>query len=181
MSTSLFSAAVREGFAFAARAAAARTNPPFFAGPPGLYYPTMSLPDWLTATLLHPAVLLSAGGAAGTNARYWLGRAVTAWQVHRFPGLEFPWGTFAINVSGSAALGLVAAAFLGNPDVAHRRWFLLLGTGFCGGYTTFSTFSLETMELLRDDRPLAAVAYALGSVAAGLVAVWAALKLGERV
>jgi len=54
---------------------------------------------------------------------------------------------------------------------------LLLGTGFCGGFTTFSTFSYETLKLLQDGKPWAAVAYAFGSVAAGVLGVWLALKL----
>jgi CrcB protein len=127
------------------------------------------MPDWLT----HPVALLALGGGLGTNARYWLGRAVT-----RFKGdAPFPWATFLINVSGSALLGLCAAAYLNHPDPARKNWYLLLGTGFCGGFTTFSTFSLETLTLLQEGRPWTAAAYALGSVAFGLLAVWAAWRL----
>ena len=120
------------------------------------------------------------GGGAGANARYWFGRAVVEWQTHRFPRLEFPWGTFLINVSGSIILGFVAAAWLHHHDPARRNWYLLLGTGFCGGFTTFSTFSFETFELLQDGKLLAAAAYALGSVAAGLLGVMLAVKLAGK-
>jgi CrcB protein len=131
----------------------------------------VSAPDWLT----HPVVLLTVGGGVGTNARYWLGRAVAHFQRDA----AFPWATFLINVTGSALLGLCAAAYLNDPDPARKNWYLLLGTGFCGGFTTFSTFSLETLTLLHDGRPWTAAAYALGSVACGLVAVWMALRLAR--
>jgi CrcB protein len=134
------------------------------------------MPDWLTTTLL-----LMLGGGAGANARFWLGRAVAWWQGP----VEFPWATFVINVSGSVILGLVAGTFLHqqhplHPDPVKRNWYLLLGPGFCGGYTTFSTFSLEALELLQDGRRWAAAGYVAGSVAAGLVGVWLAVRWAGR-
>ena len=98
----------------------------------------------VAAFVTHPVVLLAVGGGAGANARYWLGRLV-AWVQGP---VAFPWATLLINVSGSVVLGLVAAAYLGHPDPARRNWYLLLGTGFCGGFTTFSTFSYETLKLM---------------------------------
>jgi CrcB protein len=130
------------------------------------------MPDWLRTCLL-----LAAGGGAGTLARYWLGRGVAAMQKARWPELEFPIGTFLINVLGSLALGVLAALFLNHPDPSRRNWYLLLGTGFCGGFTTFSTFSLEAYELLRDERWIAALVYVVGSVAAGVLAVWFAVRV----
>jgi CrcB protein len=126
------------------------------------------MPDWLVTSAL---VML--GGGAGANARYWLGRLASALQGE----VAFPWGTFLINVSGSALLGFVAALFLKHPDGPHRNWYLLLGTGFCGGFTTFSTFSLESLELMQEGRHGAAAGYVFGSVAAGIFGVWLALKL----
>ena len=126
---------------------------------------------WLTAGLL------AVGGGAGANARYWFGVWVRDVQLRRPGGVEFPWATFLINVSGSVVLGVVAALTLGHPDPARRNWYLLLGTGFCGGFTTFSTFSMETVELLRDGRPGAAAGYVLGSVLAGVAGLWLALRL----
>ncbi|MBX9623776.1 MAG: fluoride efflux transporter CrcB [Gemmataceae bacterium] len=131
------------------------------------------MPDWAMAALTHPAALVAAGGAAGANARYWFGR----WTVGAFGDAAFPWATFLVNVSGSAVLGVLAALYLGHPDPARRAWYLLLGTGFCGGFTTFSTFSLETVELLRAGRPGAAAGYVLGSAAAGVLGAWAGLRL----
>jgi CrcB protein len=113
--------------------------------------------DWLT----HPAVLLAVGGGAGANARFWFGRWVAELQV-RHGGVTFPWGTFLINVSGSALLGLLAALCLGHADPARRVWYVFLGTGFCGGFTTFSTFSVETLDMLREERWGAALAYVIG-------------------
>ena len=122
--------------------------------------------DWLTAALL------MLGGGAGANARYWLGVLVRAHHTS-----AFPWATFIINVSGSVVLGFAAALFLKHPDESRRVWYLLLGTGFCGGFTTFSTFSLEMLELMEDGRVWTAAGYAFGSVVAGVFGVWLALKL----
>ena len=136
----------------------------------------MHTPGWLAAVLLHPVTLLAVGGGVGANARYWLGKLAAGAQSRVLGAVEFPWGTFVINVSGSFVLGLVAAAYLDHPDPARRTWYLLLGTGFCGGFTTFSTFSYETLRLMQDGRPWAAAGYVLGSVGCGLLGVWAAVR-----
>jgi len=130
------------------------------------------MPDWLTTCFL-----LAGGGAAGTIARYWLGLLVVQVQRARWPELEYPWGTFLINLSGSVLLGFLAALFLHHPDPSRRNLYLLLGTGFCGGYTTFSTFSLESFELIRDGKLPAAAAYMAGSVLAGVLGVWLAMRV----
>jgi CrcB protein len=131
------------------------------------------MPEWLKSTLL-----IAAGGAAGSLARFWLGRLVATVQEAWLGRIEFPWATFLINVSGSVVLGFVVAYF--RPDSIHRHWYLLLATGFCGGYTTFSTFSYETFKLIEDDKVWAAVAYSLGSVMFGLVGVWLAVRMAGK-
>jgi CrcB protein len=138
------------------------------------------MPDWFLALATHPVTLLAVGGGAGANARYWLGLGVAEWQSHRFPRLEFPWGTFLINVSGSIVLGFVAAAWLNHHDPARRNWYLLAGTGFCGGFTTFSIFSLETLRLTEAGRTALALTNVMVSVVLWLAAVWVGWKLGER-
>ena len=131
------------------------------------------MPDWFTSFVTHPVMLLAVGGGAGANARYWFGKLVARLQG----AVEFPWATFLINVSGSVVFGFVAAAYLNHPDRARQNWYLLLGTGFCGGFTTFSAFSYETLKLMQDGKTWFAAAYVIGSVAAGLVGVWLAVTL----
>ncbi len=109
-------------------------------------------------------VALSIGGALGVNARYW-----AAVGIDRWVGTRFPWATFAINVSGSFAIGL-AATLLARRDL-HSPARLLLITGFLGGYTTFSTFAFEARALWGRGQAGASLLYATGSVAAGVLAV----------
>lgn len=124
---------------------------------------------WLTAILTHPAVLVGVGGAAGANARYWLG----LWFRAQPWAQQFMWGTFVINLSGSLVLGVVAAVFRDRTGPG----FLLLGTGFCGGYTTFSTFSLEVVEAIQKGRWDVAGLYVGASVVGGLIAFVVAAAL----
>jgi len=113
------------------------------------------------------ALLVSLGAVFGANARYWIGvlfaRTVT-------PG--FPWATLTINVSGSLLLG----GFIGFAArrMPHPGWSLVVAVGFCGAYTTFSTFSYEVFSLLQSR----AVALAAGYVAASVVVGLGALALG---
>ena len=108
--------------------------------------------------------VLSVGGSLGVNARYWLGVAIT-----RSIGTRFPWGTFAINVSGSFAIGLLTTLLSRWLPHPHAR--LLVVVGFLGGYTTFSSYSLEAMTLWERGETLSCLGYVFGSVAAGLAAV----------
>lgn len=118
--------------------------------------------NWVSTVIQHPAVLVGLGGAVGANARYWLGSFLRslAWMP------AGPWTTFAINVTGSLLLGAVAALCRDRAG----PWFLLLGTGVCGGYTTFSTFSLELAEAIDRSQWGLAGLYAGGSVLASLTA-----------
>lgn len=129
----------------------------------------------------HPALLLAVGGGLGANARYWLGR----WVLHHHgePG-GFPLATFTINVAGSLLLGIVAALCPLPQTPRTRFWLVLVGTGFCGGFTTFSAFSLELLALVRQGRVGLALIYSLGSCLAGFaavcLAVWATEKAAGR-
>ena len=100
----------------------------------------MEWADWIAAFAMHPVTLIAVGSATGGNLRYWLGRAI---DNRQWPG-GLPWGTFVINVSGLFLLGFFAVLFLERLAPARRELYLLLGTGLCGGYTTFSTFEWET-------------------------------------
>ena len=113
-------------------------------------------------------LLVALGGALGSVARFFLSGVVAS----HF-GTTFPWGTFIINVTGSFVIGFYAT--LTAPDgrvfaSGNARQFFM--TGVCGGYTTFSSFSLQTRNLTRDGEWLQAGANTIGSVVACLVAVW---------
>jgi len=114
------------------------------------------------------------GGALGSMARFWMASAVAA-----VTGLAFPWGTLAINVIGSFVIGMVFALTGpgGRLDVSSdARIFVMVG--LCGGFTTFSSFSLQTLMLLQDGYLLRAGAYILGSVVLCLLFVWLGFLLG---
>ncbi|GAB1689113.1 fluoride efflux transporter CrcB [Krasilnikovia sp. M28-CT-15] len=115
-------------------------------------------------------VLIVLGAAVGAPLRYLADRAVQA----RHDSL-FPWGTFAVNVSGSLLLGLLTGLPVGPA------WSALLGTGFCGALTTYSTFSFETLKLARDGARLLAVANVAGSLLAGLGAAYVGLLIAGAV
>jgi CrcB protein len=108
------------------------------------------------------------GSAIGGVGRYWCSGLVA-----RSVGQVFPWGTITVNVIGSAVIGFLAAWLTGDgrlliaPDL---RAFLMIGV--CGGFTTFSSFSLETLNLLRDGEWSWAAANVVLSVVVCLVAVW---------
>src|SRR4051812_40165086 len=117
-------------------------------------------------------LLVAAGGAVGSMARYQIG----AWVLARTETWAFPLGTFLVNVLGC----LVAGVLIG---VAEYRGFLtlelrlLLFTGFLGGFTTFSAFGVETVALIERGAWSVAIAYVLASVACGIAALFGALKL----
>jgi CrcB protein len=128
---------------------------------------------WLFLFVENKMVLLMVGGAIGTYARYWLGR----WFDEQPWTQGLPFGTFVINVSGSFILGVAALVILERLPPEHQNWYLLIGTGFCGGYTTFSTFEWETFKLVRDGSWMFALANVFGSVLAGFAGILLAVAL----
>ena len=116
------------------------------------------MPDWLLSCKL--AALVFLGGGAGAVFRFALGRWFAV-------PTGFPWVTFAINVLGSFVLGLLVVLCKDRPG-----WLALLGVGVCGGFTTFSTFSVETLHLIETEDYASAMGYVVGSVAAGVLGAW---------
>jgi CrcB protein len=117
-----------------------------------------------------PTLLFVAlGGSAGAVARFLLGE----WIAARSPR-GFPWGTFAVNVTGCLAAGFLLA-LLEARDPGGRAWKALLAVGFLGAYTTFSTFSWETLALAREGSWGRAAIYASTSLAVGLLAAGAGI------
>ena len=123
-------------------------------------------------------VWIALGSALGGVGRYWC-----AGVVARRLGEAFPWGTLVVNVSGSLVIGFVdALAMSGGATVVNAPARQFIMAGLCGGYTTFSAFSLQTLDLARDGHWLRAGGNVGASVAACLAAVWlgrvAAIALG---
>src|SRR6476660_657988 len=110
-------------------------------------------------------VLIAIGGALGSVSRWECQRWI--YQLHPHP---FPFGTFTVNIVGSFLIG-VFYAFSEKGNLMNPEWRLFLTTGFCGGFTTFSTFSFETITLLRDGNYGYASMYILLSVILGVAAV----------
>ncbi|MEL7978246.1 CrcB family protein [Isoptericola sp. F-RaC21] len=120
-------------------------------------------------------LLVAVAGGLGAAARFVVDGAVRA----RTPGAAFPWATVVVNVSGSLLIGLVTGALLGaGAPAALEPWRVGVATGFCGGYTTFSTAMVETVRLARSGRRRLAVANAVGTMALTLAAVVVGIGLG---
>lgn len=119
-------------------------------------------------------LLVSVAGGIGAATRF-----VLDTSIRRRTGGRFPIGTMIINVSGSFLLGLLTGLVLSLA--VSESWRAILGTGFLGGYTTFSTASFETVRLAQQRRYAAAVVNGLGALAGSLVAAALGLLLGLSV
>lgn len=108
------------------------------------------------------------GGALGSILRY----AVAVWAVQRF-GPGFPLGTFAVNIVGSYLIGAVAELSVGGDLGVTREVRTFLAVGVLGGFTTFSSFSNDTLVLVRDGATQLAAGYVVASVVLGLLAAYA--------
>ncbi len=118
--------------------------------------------------MLH-VLLVALGGAVGSVARYGVGVAAARWL-----GLAFPWGTLAVNVLGGLAMGVLVARV--GPESASLRLFW--GAGVLGGFTTFSTFSIETVHAMEHQPGLAAL-YVAASLLLSVGACWVGFTLGR--
>jgi len=119
------------------------------------------------------SLLIAIGGALGALARYGVNTVIV-----NATGGRFPWATLAVNVTGSFLLGVVLRAFEGTPN--FNAWRALLAIGFCGAYTTFSTFSYESVRLMQERQWLAAGTNMLGNVLLCLLAVMAGFAVANR-
>lgn len=114
-----------------------------------------------------------AGGVAGALLRVWLGLAFAT------PDGRWPWATFAVNISGAFLLGYLATRLQERlPQSTYRR--PLLGTGFCGAYTTFSTMQVQALSMVEHGHDGLAAGYAVTSICAGYLAVWVATAMVRR-
>ena len=118
---------------------------------------------------------IAAGGATGALFRY-----VTANWVHALLGRDFPWGTLVVNVSGSLAMGFLYV-LLFERTAADALWRAGLLIGFLGAFTTFSTFSIETLTLIEAGGHLRAATNILLSVALCLTGCWLGMIIGRNV
>ena len=120
-------------------------------------------------------LLVGLGSALGGIVRHWINQSAIA----RF-GEAFPWGTLAVNASGSLLIGILSALAAGDNSTKPSPLLLtFLMVGICGGFTTFSAFSLQTLKLLQSGQHTAAFANIALSVAGCLVAAWAGFLLGH--
>ncbi len=116
-------------------------------------------------------LLVGLGGGIGSMARY----LCQKWFSENYPH-PFPWGTFVVNLLGCFLIGIIYAASEKSSALAPQTRLLLI-TGFCGGYTTFSTFAFENMNLLRSGDILYFSLYTVGSVVLGIAGVFAGIAM----
>ncbi len=108
-------------------------------------------------------MLVAAGGALGSVGRYLMAQMLRT--------QHFPWATFLVNSIGCFIIGAVLAVSLRNSGF-EQNWRLFLATGICGGFTTYSAFSLEMLSMLQQNRIFLFAIYLLATVVIGLIATW---------
>ena len=118
---------------------------------------------------------IAVGGALGALLRYWASTG-----IHALAGRGFPYGTLAVNVSGSLLMGLLYVLFIERMDV-DPLWRGALLIGLLGAFTTFSTFSVETLNLLENGEPVKAAVNVLASVSVCIVACWLGMVAGRQI
>ncbi|MFZ5593135.1 MAG: fluoride efflux transporter CrcB [Pseudomonadota bacterium] len=118
---------------------------------------------------------VAAGGALGSVLRFWM----STW-VHGITGRGFPYGTLAVNVLGSFVMGLLCVLLIDKLNVS-LEWRAALLTGVLGGFTTFSSFSMETLTLFEMGEPFKASLYILLSIAVCLAATWVGVVVARQI
>jgi len=122
---------------------------------------------------LQKYLLIAAGGALGSIARYWVGSTVASRM-----GIKVPYGTLIVNLTACVIIGF-SLTYLGKRAELSPAWRYLIPVGFIGAYSTFSTYEWETLSSLRSGAFYIAALYALGSLVLGLIAVWCGSFLAE--
>lgn len=118
--------------------------------------------------MIRNILFVGIGGAIGSMARY---------GTYLLTGnRSFPLGTFAVNIIGSFIIGIVLAAGLKNEAFA-QNWKVFLAAGFCGGFTTFSAFTAENMQLLQNGKYMLCLVYIISSILLGITAAWLGFKI----
>jgi CrcB protein len=118
-----------------------------------------------------PLFLVMLGGALGAAARFLTGKLTLAWF-----GPDYPWGTLAVNVIGGFLMGLLAGTLAARAQ-GGEQWRLLLGVGVLGGFTTFSAFTLDLMNMVERGDWGMGLAYVLASVLGSALALFAGLSI----
>jgi CrcB protein len=124
---------------------------------------------------LHKYLLIAAGGALGSIARYWVGSSIASRM-----GIRFPYGTLVVNLTACIIIGF-SLTYLGRRAEINPAWRYFIPVGFIGAYSTFSTYEWETLSTLRAGAFSLAAMYAFGSLVLGLAAVWCGAMLAEVV
>ena len=117
-------------------------------------------------------LLVFVGGGIGSVLRYVIGKAFST------PPVGFPWGTFSVNIIGSLSIGIFMGIALKNNYFSENQ-ILLLVTGLCGGFTTFSAFAYENQQFLKEGDLTSFVTYSLGSLTLGILAVFLGLFVSK--
>jgi CrcB protein len=122
---------------------------------------------------LQKYLLIAAGGALGSIARYWVGSTVSGRM-----GARFPYGTLLVNITACIVLGFTLT-YMGKRADLNPAWRYLFPIGFIGAYSTFSTYEWETLSTMRSGAFMLAGIYAIGSMVVGLAATWCGTALAD--
>lgn len=120
--------------------------------------------------LFYAIILVGFGGFLGSISRF-----LVSYFAEKYWGNSFPWGTLIVNISGCFVIGILFGLWSrGNVNVMDNRLWI---TGFCGGFTTFSTFSQDSLRLLQQEHFMAFLLYMIGSVIIGILATYIGMTL----